>query len=68
MQPMLMPFPCPVVTVTDAHGTDAHAVDADAMCGILFWWYSISMAMIPIPMQSILIPCVASSILMQPIP
>jgi hypothetical protein len=34
MQPMLMPFPCPVVTVTDAHGTDAHAVDTDTMCGI----------------------------------
>ena len=35
MQSMLMPFPCPVVTVTDAHGTDAHAVDADTMSGIL---------------------------------
>ena len=75
MQPMLMPFPCPVVTVTDAHGTDAHAANTDAVCGILFWWYSISMAMIPIsmqpipiPMQSIPIPCVASSILMQPTP
>ena len=68
MQPMLMPFPCPVVTVTDAHGADAHAANTDAVCGILFWWYSISMAMIPIPMQSIPIPCVASSILMQPIP
>ena len=32
---MLMPFPCPVVTVTDAHGTDTHAVDTDTMCGIL---------------------------------
>ena len=61
MAMMLMPFPCPVVTVTDAHGTDAHAVDADAVCGVLFWWYSISM-------QPILIPCPASSILMQPIP
>ena len=35
MAMMLMPFPCPVVTVTDAHGTDAHAVDTDAMCGVL---------------------------------
>jgi hypothetical protein len=34
MAMMLMPFPCPVVTVTDAHGTDAHAVDTDTMCGI----------------------------------
>ena len=24
MAMMLMPFSCPVVTVTDAHGTDAH--------------------------------------------
>ena len=31
-----MPFPCPVVTVTDAYGTDAHAVDADAVCGVLW--------------------------------
>ena len=36
MAMMLMPFPCPVVTVTDAHGTDAHAVDADAVCGVLW--------------------------------
>ena len=48
--------------------TGIYAADTDAVCGILFWWYSISMAMIPIPMQSILIPCPASSILMQPIP
>ena len=49
MQPMLMPFPCPVVTVTDAHGADAHAANTDAVCGILFWWYSISMAMMLMP-------------------
>ena len=117
MAMMLMPFPCPVVTVTDAHGTDAHAVDTHAMCGILWRCPTcnycnllhrgscrnqIPMAMMPIepmpipyplnryrcrvwhllevtgiyaadtmnqmPMPMILIPCPASSILMQPMP
>ena len=36
MAMMLMPFPCPVVTVTDAHGTDAYAANTDAVCGILW--------------------------------
>ena len=38
------------------HDTHIHAVDTDTMCGILFWWYSISMAMIPISMQLMLMP------------
>ena len=47
MAMMLMPFPCPVVTVTDTHGTDT--------------MNQIPMAMMPISMQSIPMPCVASS-------
>ena len=45
MAMMLMPFPCPVVTVTDAHGTDTMN----------------QMPMELMPMQSIPMPCVASS-------
>ena len=56
MAMMLMPFPCPVVTVTDAHGTDTHAVDTDTMSGILD-----AHAADTIPMQSIPMPCVVSS-------
>ena len=38
-----------VCGVLDTHGTDTHAADTDTMCGILFWWYSISMAMMLMP-------------------
>ena len=52
-----MPEPYTYAANTDTMSgiLDTHA--ADAVCGILFWWYSTPMAMIPIePM-----PCVASS-------
>ena len=63
MAMMLMPFPCPMVTVTDAHGTDAYAANTDAVCGILDAHAADTMNQIP--MQSIPIPCVVS---IQPTP
>ena len=63
MAMMLMPFPCPVVTVTDAHGTDAHAVDTDAMCGVLDAHGTDTMNQMPMAMM--LMPCVVS---IQPTP
>ena len=59
MAMMLMPFPCPVVTVTDAHGTDTHAVDTDAMSGILD--AHAADAMNQMPMEPIPMPCVVFS-------
>ena len=44
IEPIPIPYPC-----SRCHEPDAYGTDTDAVCGILFWWYSMPMAMMLMP-------------------